>query len=220
MVYVGPNGVSVINLNNGVIELIPGTSPNADIPQSAWSPDGAQIGFTDTFDGRSPKNIFVAKPDGSAPRLLASDEPLKLMRGWMPDGRILYVTLDHTGPVLKLIDPRTGVTVSLFNLPELAIPGAFSKDGKRIALDWLDQTTSKQTLYVLTLDGSQRKPLLELTSDGYIRNMLWISDGNWLLVDLSWNVAKEPYVKALVQVDTCELIPVLNLEGTVLDWLP
>ena len=220
VVYVGPDGVSFLHLNAGISELIPGTSPNADISQTAWSPDGLQVGFTDTFDGRSPKNIFLAKPDGSAPRLLASDDPLKLMRGWMPDGRILYVTLDNNGPVLKLIDPRNGEATSLFNLPELAIPGAFSKDGKRIALDWLDQKTSKQTLYVLTLDGTQRKPLLELTSDGYIRNMLWTPDGNWLLVDLSWNVPNEPYSKALVQVDTCELIPVLNLEGTVLDWIP
>lgn len=220
VVYVGPDGVSFLHLNAGISELIPGTSPNADIPQAAWSPDGLQVGFTDTFDGRSPKNIFLAKPDGSAPRLLASDDPLKLMRGWMPDGRILYVTLDNNGPVLKLIDPVNGEATSLFNLPELAIPGAFSKDGKHIALDWLDQKTSKQTLYILTLDGSQRKPLLELTSDGYIRNMLWTPDGNWLLVDLSRNVAKEPYSKALVLVDTCQIIPVLNLEGTVLDWIP
>ena len=72
-----------------------------------------------------------------------------------------------------------------------------------LSIGWT-RTTSKQTLYVLTLDGTQRKPLLELTSDGYIRNMLWTPDGNWLLVDLSWNVPNEPYAKALVQVDTCQ----------------
>ena len=220
VVYMGSDGVYAFNIKTGLGNLISGTSPNADVSPAAWSPDGQQFGFSDTIDGPSPKNIFLTSLDGYDPKLLTSNEPLKLMQGWMPDGRILYITLDENVPILKLIDPRNGETSSLFNVPELAPPIAFSKDGKRLAIDWLEQTTSKQILYVLTLDGTQRKPLLELTSDGYIRNMLWTPDGKWLLVDLSRNVTKEPYTKVLVQVDTCQIIPVLNLEGTVLDWLP
>jgi WD40 repeat protein len=219
VVYMGRDGVRVYNLSTAVSELIPDTSNNTGVFRPFWAPDGQKIGFTGTPDSSSP-NIFLANLDGSSPKLLANSEPLKLMQGWMPDGRILYVTLAENGPTLKRYDPQSGETSALFSVPQLATPIALSKDGKRLALSWLEQPSGKQILYVFTLDGSQRKPLLELNSDGYIGNLLWTPDGNWLLVDLSWKVPDEPYTKALVQVDTCQIIPVLNLEGSVLGWLP
>ncbi len=62
--------------------------------------------------------------------------------------------------------------------------------------------------------------LLKMNADGNLREMTWSPDGRWLLVDLSWNVADEPYAKAMIQVDTGQILPLPELEGTVTDWLP
>lgn len=59
-----------------------------------------------------------------------------------------------------------------------------------------------------------------MNADGNLREMTWSPDGRWLLVDLSWNVADEPYAKAMIQVDTGQILPLPELEGTVTDWLP
>jgi len=62
--------------------------------------------------------------------------------------------------------------------------------------------------------------LIEMNGEGNIRNMVWSPDGTWLLVDLSWKIPDQMYTQALIQVDTCQIIPVTNLKGEVQDWLP
>ncbi|GAP12717.1 periplasmic component of the Tol biopolymer transport system [Longilinea arvoryzae] len=211
-------GLFIYDLSTGVSEPIPGASSNSGIVQPFWSPDGKQIGFTGTPDGSSP-NLYLTNLDGANPRLLANGEALKLMQGWMPDGRILYVTMDENGPVLKLIDPQSGETQTLFNVPQLTTPVAVVSDGDRLAINWLDEASGKQTLYVFSADGSQRKALLELNAEATVRSMHWSPDGNWLLIDLAWTAGGEN-TQALVKVDTCQIVPVTHLEGKVLDWLP
>lgn len=218
-VYLGPHGVNVYNFSTAVSELIPNTSSNTGVFQAFWSPDGKSIAFTGTLESSSP-NIFLANLGGSGPTLLATSEPLKLMQGWMPDGNILYVSFGEKGPALKSINPGTGETSILFNVPQLATPITLSKDGRRLAMVWQEEPQGKQIFYIHTLDGSQRKTLLEVPGEGYIRSTLWSPDGNWLLVDLTWNLSAEPYAKALVNIDTCQIIPIPHIEGKVDDWLP
>ena len=219
IVFLGSDGINIYNPSTDIKEVIPETNSNTGVFSPFWSSDGTQIGFTGTPDSTSP-NIYLVGVDGSAPRLLANDEPLKLMQGWLPDGRILYTTLDENGPVLKLIDPQNGENFTLFNVPELTAPIAVSQDGKRLALGWQEQKIGKQILYIFSLNGTQRKPLLEMDSEGVINRLVWSPDGKWLLIDLSWNIPDEPYSKAMINVDTCQIIPLSNLEGSVWSWIP
>jgi Tol biopolymer transport system component len=220
MVYANGEGkLLVYDFESGVSEPLAGVEPNSGVAQLFWSPDGQQIGFTGTPDGMSP-NIFLANLDGTGAQLLNTVEPVKLMQGWLPDQGILYVTMDENGPVLKIIDPLTGEASTLFNVPQLATSIAVSEDGKRLALNWVDESAGTQTVFAFTPDGSQRKTLIEMNSEGNIRNMVWSPDGAWLLVDLSWKIPDQRYTQVLIQVDTCQIIPVMNLKGKVLDWLP
>ncbi len=219
IVYMDPDGIRVYDLTTGLSELIPGTGNNSGIFKVFWSPDGQQIGFTGTPYGSSP-NIYIFNLDGSTPTLLETSEPIKLMQGWMPDGRIMFITLDTSGPVLKLIDPKNGETTSLFNVPELATDIAVSKDGNRVAFNWLDQSIGKRIVYVYTLDGVQRKPIVEIPGDGFITNLIWGPGSNWLAVEMTWAIPNHPYILGLVNVDTCQIVPVINMAGTISGWLP
>jgi Tol biopolymer transport system component len=220
MVYANGEGkMLVYDFESGESEPLDSAEPNSGIVRLYWSPDGQQIGFTGTPDGMS-LNIFLANLDGSGVQLLNTIEPIKLMQGWLPDQGILYVTMDENGPVLKIIDPLTGVASTLFNVPQLATAIAVSEGGERLALNWVDQSAGTQTVFAFTPDGSQRKTLLEMNSEGNIRNMVWSPDGAWLLVDFSWKIPDQMVAQALIQVDTCQIIPLTNLKGEVLDWLP
>jgi Tol biopolymer transport system component len=219
MVYSNAEGgLFIYTLATGVSEPVVGAGPNPGVVRPFWSPDGRQLAFTGTPNS-TPPDLYLSNLDGKPAKLVDNGEPIKLIQGWLPDGRILYVTMDENGSVLKDYNPQTGETSSLFNVPQLTTVVAVSKDGKRLALNWLEES-GKQMVYVFTLDGSQRKPLLEVNSEGYIRSMLWTPDGSHLILDLSWAIPEEPYTKALVQVDTCQVIPITNLEGSVLDWMP
>ncbi len=220
MVYTdSKGGIQMYTFETGISEPLAGGGSFTGVERLFWSPDGTQIAFSGT-DNNAPMNIYVSTLDGSNPRMIESGEPLKLMQGWLPDGRMLYVTMDKNGPVLKLIDPQNGETSALFNVPQLATQVEVSKDGKRLAINWLEEATGERSLYVFTADGSQRRSMLKMNGSGVLRGMAWSADGNWLLTDLSWDVAGEPYAKALVQADTCRIIPLPDLEGRVIGWLP
>jgi WD40 repeat protein len=215
----GGGGIYISQLETGSSEPLAGGGSFTGVERLFWSPDGTQIAFSGT-DNNAPMNIFLSNLDGSKPRMIEGGESLKLMQGWLPDGRMLYVTMDKNGPVLKLIDPQSGETSVLFNVPQLATPVVVSKDGKRLAINWLEESTGDRLLYIFTADGSQRRTVLKLNGSGDLRGMAWSADGNWLLADLSWDVAGEPYAKALVQADSCRIIPLPDLEGRVIGWLP
>ncbi len=219
IVYMGPEGISVYDISTGRSVLIPGTGNNTGVFKVFWSPDGQQIGFTGTPDDSSP-NIYIVKLDGSIPTLLETSEPIKLMQSWMPDGRILFVAHGAGGPALKLIDPKNGETTTLFNVPELATNVAVSKDGKRVAINWLDQSIGKRIVYVYSLDGTQRKPIVEIPGDGFITNLVLSPDSNWLVVEMTWAIPNHPYTLGLINVDTCQIVPVINMAGTISSWLP
>lgn len=211
--------IHVYDLATGTDEPLAGADMFTGIERLFWSPDGAQIGFTGT-DNNRPMNIYISELDGTSPRMIEAGEPLKLMQGWLPDGRILYVTQDQNGPVLKLIEPQSGAMSSLFNVPQLATSVEASKDGRRLAIHWLEESTGEQYLYVYTADGSQRSALLKMNDTGNLRGMAWSTDGNWLIADLSWDIPGEPYIQAMIQVDTYQIIALSDLEGMVLDWMP
>lgn len=220
MVYTDARGgIQIYHFETGTSKPLVDAHSFTGIDRLFWSPDGTQIGFTAT-DNNGPMNIYIVNLDGSYPRKISAGEPLKLIQGWLPDGRILYVTQDQNGPVMKLIDPQNGTMTSLFNVPQLATSITASKDGRRLAINWIEESTGEQFLYVYTADGSQRRSILKMNADGNLREMTWSSDGLWLMVDLSWNVAGEPYTKALIQVDTCQILALPDLEGMVTDWLP
>jgi len=222
LVYKGPDGLYLYNFASGLSERLLDTDLNLiGSDPIHWSPDRTQIGFTVMQKGSIP-NIFLLRLDHSPARIIENGDGLKFIRGWLKDGQILYTTMDENGAVLKLYNPEDGTETVLFSVPEVGINIALSNDEKRFAAEWRSENGDTSTLYVFTLDGSQRKPLLELDNENnaYIRNLLWLPESNWLLVSLSWDLVSEPQSSALINVDTCEIIPALQGDIHIVDWLP
>ena len=220
LVYQGADGLYVYNLASGLSQYLPNTDFNLVGSAPFWSPDGTQIGLTAMPLGSLP-NIYLVSLDDSPVRIIQNSDKA-FIRGWMKDGRILYTTMADDGPLLKLFNPKDETDTVLFSIPSSGRFISLSKDEKRFAADLQSENGNTSTLYIFTLDGSQRKPLLELNheSDAYIQNLLWAPDNRWLLVSVTWDLGTGPLSSALINVDTCEIIPITQRDITILGWLP
>jgi Tol biopolymer transport system component len=71
----------------------------------ALNPGSARSGALLPGSSTRERGIYIANPDGSAPRLLAAESNAILQRGWWsPDGRtILYLATHHDDAALKLL---------------------------------------------------------------------------------------------------------------------
>lgn len=222
LVYKGADGLYVYNLASGLSQHLPDTDLNLIGSTFFWSPDGTQIGFTAMPEGSFLPNIYLVRLDDSPVYTIKNGRQGNFILGWMKDERILYITMADDGPLLKLFNLKDETDTALFSVPSTGTNITLSRDEKRFAADWQNENSNTSTLYVFTLDGSQRKPLLELNNEdnAYIRKLLWSPDNNWLLVSLTWDLVAEPQSSALINVDTCEMIPVLQDDMYILDWLP
>lgn len=225
MVYVGPmingpaDGLYITDLASGSTALLPGTTTGDRAP--LWSPDGTQIAFTRgpvLIGAPGAYNIVVVNTDGSDPRQITSGSDQNYALAWLPDGnRIVVGKTNQEGGFLQLIDVRTGSVEPLSNV---TADGAVSPDLKRIAFREM-LPLDKFGLFVSNLDGSDRRLLAD--GDPYIATVpFWSPDGKWVIVsvhDLDTNKQPNPML-ALIQVDTCQIIPLPDLGGYVYSWLP
>ena len=188
-----------------------------------WSPDGQTIAFTrgpssGLIGAPGPYNIVLTNVDGTNVRQLTEGIAANYAMAWMPDGkRLLYTVESRDGAFLHLIDLQTGEIRSLFVMNYNGTI-VVSPDGKRLAFEEI-LPLDKYSLFVSGLDGSNRK----LLADGapYTTTVpAWSPDGYWVITTVhDPDPIKQP-ILALIQVNTCQIILLLNLSGYVTSWLP
>ena len=158
--------------------------------------------------------------DGSNSRPLTDGEDVNSAKAWMPDGNhLLYTAVKGNGASLQIMDIRTGISSPLFDINYNGTV-AVSPDGKRVAYEEM-LPLDKYGLFVSDLDGSHRKQLAD--GNPYIVTLpVWSPDGNWVLASVhNPDADKQPNpMLALIQVDTCQVIPLPGLGGYASSWLP
>jgi hypothetical protein len=192
----------------------------AQARQVVWSPDGTMIAydnFTDTY------NVYVMNADGSNPRQLTFAPGMQFLEGWTPDSKqVLVSNLGDGGTMLMLVDIETGAVTNLFTITSKGAAGAsISPDGQWIA--FVDRSFGDMAggVFLSHLDGSDRRTIAQL---GYwpAISPMWSPDGKWLALSiLDADVYDTGNAQvALVNVNTCEVIPLHGVEGEVRSWRP
>jgi Tol biopolymer transport system component len=96
---------------------------------------------------------------------------------------------------------------------------SISPDGKWIA--FANKVTGRMTpgIFVSRLGGSEKRLLVQL--DYWIADRpRWSPDGKWLSFEvIDTDQMTSPPVSALVNVETCQVVPLSMLNGTIEQWL-
>lgn len=120
-------GLWVAHLTRGEVARL-----ETDAIAPLWAPDGARIAFTarDGFD------LFVRELDGAnPPQLLVSDDTIKLLGDWSPNGaEFVYTRIDGTSSFdLWIARVDDGSARPLLATPANEMQARISPDGKWIA---------------------------------------------------------------------------------------
>jgi len=229
VVHMGPaidgpaDGLYITDLVSGNTTLLPGTARGDMNP--LWSPDGQQIVFTrgpssGLIGAPGSYNIVLMNADGSNFRPITEGIDANYAMAWMSDRkRLLYTTASPDGVSLHLVNVQTGEVSSLFDINYNGTV-SISPDGKRLAFEEM-LPLDKYGLFVSDLDGSNRK----LLADGNpytVTVPTWSPDGDWVIAsvhDPDTNTHPNSTL-ALIQVETCQIIPLTSLSGYVTSWIP
>ena len=207
MAYTGTDGIIILNISSGESSLLQGAS-GYDLH---WSPDGQQIAYVNKGDAYG---IFVTSTDGSSQRQL-STLGYESIAGWSPDGKQLYYAIPDSsdkGWLLKSVEVETGAARDLFVLKYSSVKAPFpvvSPDGNWIAYRGGDNGS----LYMMRMDGTQRRLLIEKPSLAYaISGIAWGPGGDLLGVSMLTPDAPDGSV-ILMKWETCETYILPSLHG-------
>lgn len=185
-----------------------------------WSADGSQIAFLRYTDKGA--NVFVMDSQGQNARPLTNTTDNLALFGWMPSSHsLIFSTFKPDGSHIQTLDVDSGTTHDLMVLrDEAAESVSLSPDSKWIA--FTDKVTGRMTpgIFVSRLDTSEKRLLVQL--DYWVADRpRWSPDGKWLVFEVfDMDQMTSPPVSALVNVETCQVIPLNVLNGTIEQWLP
>jgi Tol biopolymer transport system component len=211
--YNGPEGLHVWDLASGQNSALPGTTPNDYNP--SWSRDGQQIAFIRGDEHA----VYVIGADGRGLRRVARNADYVV--GWAPgDAQLVYSASGAAGQQVVVIDLTSGAISDGLVLAGKGAPATLSPDGNWLAFS--DHVRGKPTdgLFVAHLDGSARRLIAQL-DNWAINSPVWSPDGQWLIGSVTDTDQIAPAdVPALINLQSCQAIPLAGIEGQVQGWQP
>lgn len=220
LVYDWNNGLAIKDISSGRTLPVPGTEGTA-VYNPIWSPDGNWIAFNRLVEDN---DIFIIRPDGSdleqVTRTLDNEE----LSGWTPDGLgLVFTAYTPEGEKwIRSVNIKTGQVDNLFPLNKLGREGTgpfLSPDGKQMVYSAGVFGQNALGLYLSEMNGTH--PQLFATLDFLSMGVdAWSPDGKWLAVNVHENtrdgVIETP---VLIQPETCQVVPLKNLNGTIASWI-
>ena len=187
--------------------------------QPLWSPDGTRIAFSRLTD--KGYNIFVMDADGRAVRALTDNSENFMVGGWTPDGqKVIGVSAQGGGIPAQLFEVGGGTAQTLDFIRQ---PGdeniSISPDGQWVA--FTDKVPGRMTpgIFVSRLDGTEQRLLVQLDSWS-VGLPLWSPDGDWLAFGVvNTDVMQPESTPALVNLKTCQVVPLSHLRGEIRGWV-
>jgi hypothetical protein len=200
-------GIQIKDLASGSVTPVPGTT--GSYPGLFWTPNGKSIVFSQigSFD------LFMVNPDGSGLRQLTFGGYHELPIGWLSDGSLLYGQYEAEDQyVVYRFNLQSGESQE-FSREDIQ---SISPDGRYLAIGKLTFGERWQ-LTIGDLDGQNRWSL----NDGNPSIIFprWSPDGQWIIVAVL-DPGAGATMHALINLRTCEAIPLPHLQDDVLTWLP
>jgi hypothetical protein len=215
-----PDGLYIIDLASGTSTYLPSTTPTDGNP--IWSPDGTKIAFTrrpaGSTDESDPTAIMVVNPDGSDLRQLTPFDGVRIVTAWMPDSsQIVYIArYGLRNASASLLNIETGDVSEMFGINYGYGSVDISPDGKQAVYEnWLPGDI--YALFTSSIDGINQR-LLAQGPETTVVIPKWSPDGRWIIATIY--EGNSDGMLALIQVDTCQIIPLQNLSGYVGSWIP
>jgi hypothetical protein len=217
LVYSGAdNGLYILDISSGQISTLMNSANDLN---PFWSPDGNQIAFMRQTD--KGMNIFMMDANGQNTRALTDTTDYLTLFGWTPDGQhLLFNVYQPDGTPIQSVDLASGNIETLVTLAQ-SYNGSvsISHDGTWIA--YADKVIGKMYpgIFISRLDGSEKKLLMQL--EGWMTvASAWTADGKWLTINVTDTNQFQPItIPALVNVDTCQVLPLMNLNGEIVEWI-
>jgi Tol biopolymer transport system component len=182
-----------------------------------WSPEDGQIAFLrETEKGT---NIFVLNVNGGASRPLTDTTEFFNLAGWNGDGTQLLIESGNKIDMLNVADgSRHSLLVTNYDFYNSPRP-AISPDGQWLA--YLERVPGRRTpgIYLARLDGSETRLLVQL-DDWTATVSLFSPDSKWLAINLrNPEIPNATITPALVNLDTCQIVPLPDLNGEIRSWV-
>jgi Tol biopolymer transport system component len=223
VIYASDAGLQRVDLSTGAVSQLQDTGKNDR--GVLWSPDGTRIAFTrgpssGLIGGPGPYSLVIANPDGSNQYHLLENADANTAQAWLPDGSaLLYTVAGPEGASVRTISIQSGVVDSLFEINYPYATVALSPDGRRVAYEAM-LPGDQYAIFVSNLDGSNSR-LVVNTMPIVTTVPHWSPDGQWLILsvhDEALAGGSQMPVLALVEVDTCQVVPLTSLHGYVSGW--
>jgi Tol biopolymer transport system component len=138
--------------------------------------------------------------------------------GWADSTHLLITEPGPDGVYVQSIDLTNGTTRNLFTISSNKADTVLSQDG-----EWIAFTTSRGAmigngLYVSRLNVSERR-LVAAINGRSLYFPIWSPDGRWLVLSLpDPDDSVDQMRQALVELETCQVIPLPDLGGDVYSW--
>jgi Tol biopolymer transport system component len=137
----------------------------------------------------------------------------------MPDGQnLVYTVKGPDGASVRSINVSTGKVTSLFQSNYTEATVAVSPDGKQVAYEAM-LPGDHYSIFVAALDGLNPKLIVD-ASPIVVTIPYWSPDGKWIVASVHDESFAKYAVLTLVNVKTCQIVPLKSLSGYVSAWIP
>lgn len=213
--YSTEDGLHLYDLNSAADRFLPGTQPGDY--HALWSPQGDSLAFVRSTEA----DIYLYHLETHTLQPITRGAEYEALVGWGPHADRLYYTVpEGEQAALMVKDLRSGAEQRLFAFDDRRGGyAAISPEADQAA--YIEKVIGELAggLFLSRLDGSQSRLMLQLDNI-FLSTPLWSREGNWLLVTVH-----PPYIfipkqmPALLNLETCALLPLPWFNGEVLSWV-